>query len=684
MNKRAAKKLDARQLSVLFAPRAVPVPAPVLARPTRKKATSVRAPAVAPVAVKPAVKRNVKPVVTRPVAGKAETPPHPASSPASSPVPPPAPKAEARAPIKPTLPDPVEWGENFARIAKHSQALLKDFARRQKQVGAPLQATSVVNSFVDLTGRMMSNPIQMVASQTQLWRQYVDLWQHSTHRFLNGGEGKAVTRPDPADRRFKDPAWQENPVFDHIKQSYLLTARWLQGQVQEVDGLDPAAKKKLDFYTRQFMDALSPSNFALTNPQVLRTTLETGGENLVKGLENLLKDMEAGRIRMTDETAFSVGRNIATTPGAVVFENELIQLIQYTPTTKTVARVPLLIVPPWINKFYILDLKPENSFIKWAVDQGLTVFCISWVNPDRELARLSFEDYMEKGVLTAMEQVRRSSGCRDLNAIGYCLGGTLLASTLAYLHATDPALAKTVRSATYFVTLVDFSDPGELGVFIDDTQLEALEKQMTETGYLDAVRMASTFNLLRANDLIWSFVVNNYLLGKEPFPFDLLYWNSDSTRMPAAMHSFYLRNMYQHNKLAQPGGITLKGVPIDLRTIRTPSYLLSAREDHITPWESTYAGTKLYKGPVTFTLAGSGHIAGVINPPAANKYNFWSSDTLPSSAQTWLDNATEHTGSWWPHWRKWLNLYAGDTIPARKITHPIEPAPGRYVAVRAV
>ena len=583
------------------------------------------------------------------------------------------------------LPDPVEWSETLARIARSSHRLLRDFAsRQQKQVNTHMLSADLAASLMEMGGRMVSDPFQMLTSHLSLMRGYVDVWQNSARRFLGETTLDDVVKPERGDRRFKDKAWDENPIFDHIKQSYLLTSRWLQDQVRDVKGLDSAVQKKLDFYTRQYVDAMSPSNFVATNPQVLRATLETGGENLVKGLENLLKDMEAGRIRMTDETAFKVGENIATTKGDVVFQNELIQLIQYAPTTPNVAQVPLLIVPPWINKYYILDLKKENSFIQWAVDQGLTVFCISWVNPDAELAKLGFEDYMDKGVLAAMEQVKKASQCNELNAIGYCLGGTLLASTLAYLHATQPERARAVRSATYFVTLVDFKDPGEIGVFIDETQLKMIEQKMFESGYFDASNMATAFNLLRANDLIWSFVVNNYLLGKEPFPFDLLYWNSDSTRMPAAMHQFYLRNMYQKNLLSKPNGITLKGVPIDLRKIKTPSYMLSAREDHITPWESTYRGTQIFSGPVTFTLSGSGHIAGVVNPPLARKYNYWSSGSIPETPQKWLETATEHEGSWWPHWRQWLNLYCGDQVPVRHVDASLEPAPGSYVKVRAV
>jgi polyhydroxyalkanoate synthase len=433
----------------------------------------------------------------------------------------------------------------------------------------------------------------------------------------------------------------------------------------------------------------------LTNPEVLRATAESGGENLLKGLQNMLDDLERGKgrlhIRMTDLEAFEPGRNIAVTPGKVVFQNDLMQLLQYEPTTAEVARRPLLIMPPWINKYYILDLREKNSLIKWAVDQGQTVFVISWVNPDERLAEKTFEDYMVDGPLAALDAIERATGEREANVVGYCLGGTLLACTLAYLAGKPPAKSKAigpgrVASATYLATMVDFAEPGELGVFIDEEQLTALEERMSEKGYLDGSAMANTFNMLRANDLIWSFVVNNYLLGKEPFPFDLLYWNSDSTRMPAAMHSFYLRKMYQENGLVEPGGITLKGVPLDLRRIATPTFILATREDHIAPWTSTYAATQLYAGPVKFVLAASGHIAGVVNPPTAVKYNYWTNGTLPKDPEAWLKIARQEPGSWWPEWGKWIAEFAGGTVPARRPGDgklaAIEDAPGAYVKVR--
>ena len=541
-------------------------------------------------------------------------------------------------------------------------------------------------AFFEMTARLMSDPARLMQAQVALWNDYMRLWQNTTTRLL-GGDAAPVVEPSPEDRRFRDPAWSDNALFDFIKQSYLLTARWIQGAVKEIEGLDERTARKIDFYTRQFTDALAPSNFALTNPEVLRTTIESRGENLLNGLKNLLDDLERGKgqlhISMTDMAAFRIGENVAATPGKVIYQNDLIQLIQYAPTTETVKRRPLLIMPPWINKFYILDLRPRNSFIRWAVGQGHTVFVISWVNPDERLARKTFEDYMREGPLAALEAMEQATGERGANVIGYCLGGTLLAATLAYMAAKRDIR---IKSATYFVTMTDFREAGELSVFIDEEQLQALEQRMSKKGYLEARDMHTTFNMLRANDLIWSFVVNNYLLGKQPFPFDLLYWNANSTRMPAAMHSFYLRKMYQENLLVKPGGITLGGVPLDLRKIKTPSFLLSTREDHIAPWRSTYAATQLYSGPVKFVLSASGHIAGVVNPPGS-KYGHWVNDNNPPTPEEWLAGATQVPNSWWPGWELWVSQFSGGEVPARqpgdgKLT-PIEDAPGSYVKVRA-
>ncbi|HEV2337124.1 MAG TPA: class I poly(R)-hydroxyalkanoic acid synthase [Stellaceae bacterium] len=586
--------------------------------------------------------------------------------------------------------------EHWAEIAERSQRLVADFLSRQgKEAGGQAGGSEGVgmadpmaigSAFFEMTRRMMADPARLIETQTALWSDYMRLWQETARR-LAGGEAEPVITAPPEDRRFRDQAWSDNALFDFIKQSYLLTARWMQGAVGQVEGLDAHTARKVDFYTRQFVDAMAPSNFALTNPEVLRATLESRGENLANGLKNLLDDLERGKgrlaISMTDPSAFRIGENVAASPGKVVYQNPLMQLIQYAPTTERVKRRPLLIIPPWINKFYILDLRPQNSFIRWAVGQGHTVFVISWVNPDGTLAEKTFEDYMREGPLAALDAMEEATGERAANVIGYCLGGTLLAATLAYMAAKRDTR---VKSATYFVTMVDFAEAGELSVFIDEEQLKALEQRMKKKGYLEARDMHETFNMLRANDLIWSFVISNYLLGKAPVPFDLLYWNADSTRMPAAMHSFYLRRMYQENLLVKPGGITLGGVPIDLRRVKTPAFLLSTREDHIAPWRSTYRATQIFAGPFKFVLSASGHIAGVVNPPGS-KYGHYENDKNPPTAEEWLAGAIEHPGSWWPVWEQWVAQYAGGEVPARtpgdgKLP-PIEDAPGSYVKVRA-
>ncbi len=585
--------------------------------------------------------------------------------------------------------DPAEAIAAMTRIAEKSQRLVADFLARQP-TGARTGMADPLNiggAFMEMTSRMLSDPAKLVEAQTALWRDYTDLWQRTAKRMM-GEDVEPAVAPAPGDRRFKHEDWTENALFDFIKQSYLLSARWLQSSVREVEGLDEQTARKVDFYTRQFVDAMAPSNFVMTNPEVLRATLESGGENLIRGLENLIEDMESGdgqiAIRMTDPDAFEVGGNIAVSPGKVIFQNDLIQLIQYAPATETVYGRPLLIIPPWINKFYILDLKPENSFIKWAAEQGHTVFVISWVNPDESLADKTFENYMTEGPLAALDAMAKATGEREANVIGYCLGGTLLAGTLAYM--TDKGDDR-IKSATYFAAMVDFKEAGEISVFIDEEQIASLEARMEEKGYLEGHDMATTFNMMRSNDLIWSFVINNYLLGKDPFPFDLLYWNSDSTRMPAAMHGFYLRNMYLENRLIEPGGISIGGVPIDLSTIQTPSYILSSREDHIAPWKSTYTTTQIYGGPVKFVLAASGHIAGVVNPPAAGKYCHWTNSRKPKNPDTWVKGAAEHPGSWWPDWDKWVAKFGGKKVPARTPGDgelaPIEDAPGSYVLVKS-
>jgi polyhydroxyalkanoate synthase subunit PhaC len=585
------------------------------------------------------------------------------------------------------LPDPVQWSRSMAEIAERSQRLVMEFMARQAEGVGMADPLNIGAAFLEMTRRMMADPGKLMQAQVSLWNDYLELWQRTTERFL-GGKAEPLVEPAANDKRFKDAAWSESTLFDFIKQSYLLTARWLQSTVKQIDGLDDKTARKVDFYTRQFVDAMAPSNFVLTNPEVLRATIESGGDNLVNGLRHVLEDLERGKgrlmIKMTDMEAFKVGQNIAVTPGKVIYQNDLLQLIQYAPTTKTVKRRPLLIIPPWINKYYILDLRPGNSFIKFAVDQGHTVFVVSWVNPDERLAQKRFEDYMVEGPFDTLNAIEQATGEREVNVIGYCLGGTLLAATLAYMNERSD---ERFTSAAYFVALTDFAEPGELSVFIDEDQLHTLDERMRSHGFLEGSDMATTFNMLRANDLIWSFVVNNYLLGKEPFPFDLLYWNSDSTRMPREMHSFYLRNMYQENKLVAPGGITLLGVPIDLRAIKTPSFLLSTKEDHIAPWKSTYAATQLYKGSVKFVLAASGHIAGVVNPPGQGKYGHWENPDLPRSPDAWLEGAKFYQESWWPTWEKWVDAFGGGEVPARQPgdgkLKPLEDAPGSYVLAKS-
>lgn len=585
--------------------------------------------------------------------------------------------------------DAETFAQNVSKIATQSQEILNLFLSSQQPGDHLLRDNWHISSaFLQLFEKMLSNPSKLWEMNVAFWQDYMALWQHAA-KSLSGESDSPFIRPDDKDRRFKDKAWKESIVFDYIKQSYLLAAQYLQRSVHNVDGLDPHTRQKIEFYTRQYVDAMAPSNFLMTNPEVLRATLESGGENLVQGLSNMLDDLKRGqgklRISMTNDDAFEVGKNLAITRGSVIYQNELMQLIQYEPLTPDVYKTPLLVIPAWINKFYILDLRPENSIVKWALEQGFTVFVISWVNPNAELSKKTFEDYMQEGILAALDAIEKATGEKSIGTVGYCLGGTLLACTLAYLHAKNQQ--DRIVSATFLTTMTDFKESGELGVFIDEEQLKTLEEKMQKQGYLEGSEMSVTFNLLRANDLIWSFVVNNYLLGKDPFPFDLLYWNTDSTRMPAEMHSFYLRNMYQKNLLIKKGGITLAGVPLDLTTIKTPVYMLSTREDHIAPWKSTYTATQFFTGPIRFVLAASGHIAGVINPPVSNKYCHWVAEKLPKKPEDWFKTAEEHAGSWWPDWLKWQAPKMGKKVPARHVGEgklkPIEPAPGTYVKVKS-
>jgi polyhydroxyalkanoate synthase len=587
--------------------------------------------------------------------------------------------------------------------ARRLQQAFEDFTDRAQRIakeaidhavedgGFQIPDPSVVSkAFVDFNQALTSDPAKLMQAQADLWQDYARLFEAAAKR-LNGEEAvEPVVEPDHADRRFKDQAWTENVLFDTLKQSYLLSAGWLSEMIEKTDGLDDATRAKVRFYSRQAIDALAPTNFLATNPAALRKAAASKGETVVKGMDQFLNDLEAGhgrlRISMTDASKFKLGETLAVTPGSVVYQNDLMQLIQYAPTTETVAKRPVLIVPPWINKYYILDLQPANSFIKWMVDQGLTVFVISWVNPDASMKDKTFADYMLEGPLAALDAVEQATGEKQVDMVGYCIGGTLAACTLAWLAAKR---RKRVASATFLTTLVDFADAGELSVFIDEEQLKSLNAYMERKGYLDGAYMSQVFNMLRDNDLIWSFVVNNYLMGNTPRAFDLLYWNSDNTRMPAMMHRIYLREMYLENRLREPGGIELQGVPIDLRKIKIPVYMLSTAEDHIAPWRSTYAATQIYGGARTFVLSGSGHIAGVINPPDKNKYGYRTNADLPADPEAWLKGAEPHEGSWWPHWRAWIAARAGRAKPVAARAPGggglgvIEPAPGSYVQVRA-
>ncbi len=576
--------------------------------------------------------------------------------------------------------DALAMAEGWSRVSGKAMQLMSEFWVRQLNTPFVKEAPAVdplglIDTWTKLGTGIMREPEKLAALQAAWFDEGLKLMQ---------GFMAATAQPEPPvirDKRFAAKDWSENRVADFIRQSYLLASKYVYETVQAVDGLDEATRAKATFYTRQMMDALAPSNFLLTNPHALQTAIDTKGASLLKGLENLLGDLERGRISMTDETAFRVGGNVAVTPGKVIFENRMLQLIQYAATTKQVYETPIVFFPPWINKFYILDLTAEKSMLKWLADQGFTVFIASWKNPDSGYAETTFEDYMVEGQLKAFEVVCEAAGVKSLHAVGYCAAGTLLSATLAYLHAKKKA--DIIKSATFFTAQVDFSEAGDLGIFVDDTQLAMIDKITKDTGYLDSQYMAQTFNLLRANDLIWSYVVNNYLLGKDPFPFDLLYWNNDATRLPRAMHIYYLTEFYQRNNLVKPGGITLAGVPIDLTKVKTNVYIQAGKEDHIAPAASVYKMTRHFKGPMRFILAGSGHIAGVVNPPFMQKYQYWSNKTLPESFTDFSATATEHKGSWWPDWLAWLEPQSGKKrsarVPGSGPHKAIENAPGRYV-----
>jgi polyhydroxyalkanoate synthase len=528
------------------------------------------------------------------------------------------------------------------------------------------------------------DPAKIMRMQADLWSEGLSIWQ----RALGGGAAAPTALAEKADkdRRFAAPEWRDNPLYDTVRQTYLLISDRLVGAVDAIEGVDEETKAKLRFTTKAFVDAMAPSNFALTNPQVIERAMETKGESLLKGLEHLLADLEKGQLSHVDTGAFEVGRNIAATPGKVIKQTPLYQLIQYAPATDKVLAIPLIIFPPWINRFYILDLNPKKSFIKWAVDQGLTVFVVSWKSADESLADVGLDDYV-LAQAEAIHAVREALGVSQVHAIGYCVAGTMLAATLALMEARGEA--GQVASATFFTAQVDFSEAGDLKLFIGDEQMELIRHLSADKGYLDGRYMAATFNLLRGRDLIWSYVTSNYLMGEDYPQFDLLFWNGDTTNLPSKWHRAYLSQLYRENKLVQPGGVTIDGTPIDLRTVKVPTYVQAGREDHIAPPQSVWKITHHFSGPLKFVLAGSGHIAGVVNPPEAGKYQYWTNAAKADTLEAFVAGATETKGSWWPDWIGWIRGIADDEVAAKGARvagkgklKAIEDAPGSYVKAR--
>lgn len=587
--------------------------------------------------------------------------------------------------------DAEAFAMNVARAmesgGKALAAYLKPRESGEVQDRPPAELTEVIKTFTAVAEYWLSDTSRASALQTKLAKDYLDLWGSAARR-MAGQDAPPAIAPSPRDKRFADPEWKSNQFFDFMMQLYLLTTKFAQELVREAEGLDPQTRRKAEFYVQQVTNAISPSNFVLTNPEVLRATVASSGENLARGLKMLAEDIAAGKgtlkIRQSDPDNLVVGVNMATTPGKVIYQNEMMQLIQYAPATEKVLRTPLLIIPPWINKFYILDLKPEKSYIKWCVDQGITVFVISWVNPDKRLGAKSWEDYMKEGPLTATDVIEKVTGEMKVHTAGYCVGGTMLATTLAWLAEKR---RQRVASATFFAAQVDFTHAGDLLVFVDEEQIASLEQDMKAAGVLEGSKMAMAFNMLRSNDLIWSYVVSNYLKGQQPSAFDLLHWNSDATRMTASNHSYYLRNCYLENRLST-GTLVLDNTLLDLSKVMVPIYNLATREDHIAPAESVLYGSQFFGGPVKYVLSGSGHIAGVVNPPASNKYQYWTNDNVKSAnVAEWMKGAVEHKGSWWPDWRQWLGALDPEEVRARTVGSeafpPIEDAPGSYVRVRA-
>ena len=585
-----------------------------------------------------------------------------------------------------TLRKMEELSVNIAKAAMTAQSALAKTVFAQPEAGsAPTDPFQVGPAMTEIMGSLARKPDKLVEAQSELLTGYMELWGKITRRTLGT---EAAPGGKPADKRFADPRWQENIMFDMMKQSYLLSSNWINKLISSAEGVDPMVKRRAEFFTKLLTDAMSPANFLMSNPAALQALLDTKGESLVKGMERFAEDLARGdgklKISQADTDSFVVGRNVATTPGKVIYRGTYFELLQYSPTTEQVREIPLLIFPPWINKFYILDLQTKNSLIKWLVDQGFSVFLVAWVNPDASMKDATFEDYMFGGIYEAVQKVVEQTGAPSVNAVGYCIGGTLLGCALAHMAAKGD---KTISAATFFTAQHDFSEAGDLLLFTSENWLKELERQMDAAGgVLPGSAMADTFNSLRANDLIWSFFVNNYLLGKELTPFDLLCWNADQTRMPKALHMFYLRKFYGENALTNHK-LTLAGVDIDLKKVTIPIYEQAGREDHIAPPGSVYKGSKLFGGPVTFMLAGSGHIAGVVNHPDAKKYMHWLNDAHPDTLESWIDGAVEHAGSWWPHWAGWLNERSGKMVvardPAKGKLKPLMDAPGSYVMVKS-
>lgn len=576
------------------------------------------------------------------------------------------------------------YTETLAKIMGLSSAAWEQYYKAYCNGNTDYLNTDIVNTLSNIMVKSSLHPEKLCQKNLETLSQYNKIWQNALDRF-NGKKIAPLYKPEKKDRRFADESWDKNLLFDFIKQSYILTAHSLQGFIEELNDIDEKTKEKNTFYIKQYTNALSPSNFYLTNPEAIKETFETNGQNIINGLKNLLDDIKASThtfsVNTTNKDAFTLGKNIATSKGRVIYQNTLMQLIQYQPTQTKNYQRPILLIPAWINKYYILDLSESNSLVKWLLNKGYTVFIISWVNPNKKLANTKFEDYMKYGPLAALDEIEKATGHKDITALGYCLGGTLLACTLAYLKAKSDTR---IKAATFLTTLIDYADAGDISVFIDDHQLDKLEEHMIKNGYLDGTEMSAIFNAIRSNDLIWSFVTQNYLLGKTPFPFDILYWNSDSTRIPATAHSFYLRNMYGKNLLIKPNGITLLDTPIDISKIDIPLYFLSTSEDHIAPWEATLKTlSKIDSNKKQFVLAGSGHVAGVVNPPHKHKYNFYTNATPKESPSEWKKTATSHKGSWWSHWELWNQKRSGQKISAPKPKKGIEAAPGSYVKLRS-